>query len=163
MVRIGIESIFLNENNEKMFIISQECCPIDFETRKIRKINTISYPDNLEVTEATIQDPFSKMKTSFEEKDFVKNIIVEPTDIDFSNHTNNVSYIRYIMNVFETKFWSDKFITNFEIHYINESREGEKLSIYKVNIDDNVIEVLIKNEEKEIIRAKIECRKKELK
>ena len=154
-IRIGLESVFYNEKDEKIFIISQECCPIDFNTRKIRKINTISFPADLQATKQNLLDPFSKFNSNFEKYVLKKNIIVQPIDIDFSNHTNNVSYIKYIMNIFENEFWKDKIITDLEIHFINESIENDELSIYKFNTNDNNIDILIKNKQKVISQAKI--------
>ncbi len=45
-------------------------------------------------------------------------------------------------------------ITDFEIQYINESKEGQILKIYKKEVDKN-IRFLIKDDEKEIIRANL--------
>ena len=45
-------------------------------------------------------------------------------------------------------------ITDFEIHYINESKEGQILKIYKKEENKN-ISFLIKDCEKEIIRANL--------
>ena len=158
-IRLGLETVFKNENDEVQFIVSQEICPIDLDTRKVKKIETISFPDDMEAEEPTIIESFSKLNTEFGDKDMVYKYTIRATDIDFSNHTNNVSYIRLIMNSIQSDYWDDKDIINFEIHFINESKENEKLFIYKNELQNNQIEFLITNEEKEVVRAKIDYSK----
>ena len=45
-------------------------------------------------------------------------------------------------------------ITDFEIHYINERKEGQNLRVYK-KVESNVIDCLIMEKEREIVRAKL--------
>ena len=63
-------------------------------------------------------------------------------------------YVRYILNSLNCEFLDSCKITDFEIHYINESKEGQKLNIYR-KIKDNEIEFLIKEENREIVRANL--------
>ena len=130
LARVEIETDFM-ENGKTAFVVAQECCPIDVSTRKIRKINTISYPDDMECIETELDERYTKLNTEFEEKDKVYEQKVLASDIDFNNHTNNVMYVKYLINAFESDFWVKNKIEDFEIHYINECREGEILSIYQ--------------------------------
>ncbi len=75
-------------------------------------------------------------------------------DIDYSKHTNNAIYTRLIMNALTSDFLTKNKITDFEIHYINESKEGQVLKIYKKEENDS-IKFLIKSDEKEIVRANL--------
>jgi acyl-ACP thioesterase len=52
-------------------------------------------------------------------------------DIDFSNHVNNAVYVRDIMNSLSNDFLDKVSITDVEMHYIAESKEGQILKIYK--------------------------------
>ena len=140
------------------FIVKQECCPIDVTTRKIRGINTISYPNDMECIEPVLDKKYLRLNTKFEEIDKVYEQKVLASDIDFNNHVNNVKYIKYLMNAFSSDFWIEHEICDFEIHYINETREGEILSIYQ-KTEENEINFLIKNGDKEIARAKVELKK----
>lgn len=160
MVRVQIETIFLDQDDEILFIVMQECCPIDIKTRKPRKINTISYPKDMEITEAVLKEDFSRFTSKFKEENLAYNQKVQALDIDFSDHTNNVSYVKYLINTFSSDYWSNKIITDFEIHYINESRENEKLDIYKIEQDNCKIEFLIKNNDKEVAKARISYKQK---
>lgn len=153
-VRVGTEVDFKNEDNEILFYAKQESCVIDLENRKIRKISTINYPVDIQVQEGYEKGMYLKLKEEFTEKDKVYKQIVYSSDIDFSYHTNNVVYVRYILNSLSCDFLDSHQITDLEIHYINESKEGQELEIYK-KIKEHEINFLIKEGEREIVRANL--------
>lgn len=151
-----VETSVKNEDGKIFFIIDQEACPIDLETRKIRKIETVSYPTDMECEETAVQEQFARLIGKFDEKDYAYSQIVQACDIDYTNHTNNTMYVKYIMNSFNSDYWNDKKIINFEIQYLKESREKETLKIYKKQTEENTIEFLIKRDEDELIKARLQ-------
>ncbi len=153
-IRTEVETAFKNIDDEVLFVMNQESCVIDVETRKIRKINTITYPDDMEVEQSLTQDGYLKLDAKFTEDDFAYEQKVYSQDIDYSSHVNNAIYVRYIINALSCDFLSKNKITDFEIHYINESKEGQILKIYKKEENKN-IRFLIKDNEKEIVRANL--------
>ena len=108
-----------------MFSIRQETCVIDLDTRKIRKIETVDYPEDMEAEEAIFNDPYQVLKDEFSEDDYVYTQKVYSSDIDYSRHTNNVSYVRYLINTLPCKFFENNRVTDVEIHYIAETKEGQ--------------------------------------
>ena len=114
-----MKTTFKNKEGENYFCAKQEMCPIDLVTRKIRKVNTVNYPSNMETEENIIYEPFFKLTADFSEDDLVYKQKVFLTDIDYSRHTNNVSYVKFIMNTLSSEFIDRYQITDFEIHYIN--------------------------------------------
>ena len=153
-IRVEMETTFKNKEKEILFSIKQESCVLDLKTRKIRKVDTVNYPTDMETEENVLQEPYLKLNEKFSEDDFVYEQKIFSTDIDYSRHTNNVAYVKYIINTLSCEFLDQKQITDFEIHYITESKEGHILRIYKKE-KDNSIEFLIKEGEREIIRASL--------
>lgn len=153
-IRVEMETTFKNEEGEILFSAKQESCAIDLETRKIRKVETVNYPSDMETEENIIQEAYSKLNEVFSEDNLIYEQKVFSTDIDYSRHTNNVMYVRYIANTLSCEFLDKNKITDFEIHYINESKEGQILKIYKIE-KNGLIEFLIKEGEREIIRANL--------
>ena len=153
-IRVETEAQFKDKDNNVLFYANQETCVIDLTDRKIRKINTVNYPTGVQIKEGINKEKYLRLNTEFTEADKVYEQKIHSTDIDFSYHTNNVSYVKYILNSLNSDFIDSHKITDFEVHYINESKEGQKLSIYK-KIKDNEIEFLIKEENKEIARANL--------
>lgn len=158
-IRVEMETIFKNENDEYLFGAKQEICPIDVDTRKIRKVSTIHYPKDIETKEAVDKEPYSRLIGKFDEDDFVYEQKIYSSDIDFSRHTNNAVYVRLIANVLSCDFFDKNQITDFEIHYINESVEGQVLRIYKKERKQEM-EFLIKENDREISRAILKYKSK---
>lgn len=154
-IRTEMETTFRNKDDELLFSIRQETCVIDLDTRKIRKIETVDYPEDMEAEEAIFNDPYQVLKDEFSEDDYVYTQKVYSSDIDYSRHTNNVSYVRYLINTLPCKFFENNRVTDVEIHYIAETKEGQILKVYKKENENN-IEFLIKENEREVIRAKID-------
>lgn len=153
-IRVETEAQLKDKDNNVLFYANQETCVIDLTDRKIRKINTVNYPTGVQIKEGINKEKYLRLNTEFTEADKVYEQKIHSTDIDFSYHTNNVSYVKYILNSLNSDFIDSHKITDFEVHYINESKEGQKLSIYK-KIKDNEIEFLIKEENREIARANL--------
>ena len=153
-IRVEVETAFKNIDDEVLFVTNQESCVLDLETRKIRKINTISYPEDMEIVQSLTQDGYLKLDVEFTEDDLAYEQKIYSQDIDYSRHVNNAIYVRYIMNALSCDFFNKNKITDFEIHYINESKEGQILKIYKKE-ENKSISFLIKDCEKEIIRANL--------
>lgn len=153
-LRTYIESTFYNQDNKLVFVALQENAVIDLATRKARKIDTVSYPKDMEYEKSAKELTFEKMSDIFSENDFVYNQKTYYTDIDFSKHTNNVVYIRHILNTLSSKFFTEHRIEDFEIHYLHETIEGDLLSVYKKETD-NEAKFLIKSGDNEVVRAKL--------
>ena len=114
----------------------------------------------MEKEDSVVNCSFQKLNEKFEESDLIYKQKIYSQDIDFSKHTNNVIYARYIMNSLKNDFLDKIEITDFEIHYINESKENQVLEIYKKE-KNGEIEFLIKEEQegKEIVRANLKYMK----
>lgn len=65
---------------------------------------------------------------------------------------SNASYVRFISNLLSCDFLDKDQITDFEIHYLSETTEGQILKIYKKERTQEM-EILIKENNREIIRA----------
>lgn len=154
-IRSYTETIFHNQNNKMVFLAKQEYAIIDLLTRKPRKINTINYPSDMEYGKTYNDMQFVKLNEEFEEKDFVYNQKIYYPDIDFSGHTNNVMYVKFLLNTLSSEFINERKLDEFEIHYIHESVEGDVLSVYKKELENGCIKFLIKNNENEIVRASL--------
>lgn len=153
-IRVNTETQFKNINDEILFYAKQESCVIDLDSRKIRKVNSVNYPMDIETRDSVDNTTYSKLNQDFSENDKVYEQSVYSTDIDYSKHTNNVCYVRFIINSLSCEFLENNKITDFEIHYINESKEGQNLQIYKKE-NNGKIEFLIKEKDREIVRASL--------
>lgn len=157
-IRVGTETQFKDKDNNILFYANQETCAIDLDDRKIKKISTVNYPKDLEIIEGINKEKYLKLNDEFTIDDKVSEQIVHSTDIDFSHHTNNVSYIRFILNSLSSEFFDNCKVTDFEIQYINETKEGQKLDIYR-KLRDTEADFLIKENDREIVRANLKYKR----
>lgn len=131
-----------------------ELCAIDMKNRRLRNLEEFKPFNELkcykrENTKALFQ------KFCPPNKDFLqKKVKVESTDIDYSNHLNNISYIRYFLNCFPSSFLKHLPYKDIEINYIKEAKEGTTcvISYLKENKD---LFFLLKEKEDILTRAKI--------
>lgn len=151
-IRTEVEAIFKDDNENILFKVKQECCVIDMETRSLRKIDSIDYPKDMEPLDSVFEEPFLTIKSEFAEENFLYEQKVQTSDIDFSNHNNNVSYVKMIINSLPCKFYEENRIIDFEIHHISESKEGQILKLYRKE-NSNGFEFLIKENDREVCRA----------
>ncbi len=117
------------------FVARQELCVIDATKREPRRIETISYPKDMETEPETVAMRFFRLKEEFNEDSLVYTDHFRLTDIDFSNHVNNVAYVRYIANALPKEFYERNSIVDFEIQYRHECREGHELRVYCKDTD----------------------------
>lgn len=158
-IRMELDNVLYDENDNIIVSAKTEMCAIDIDERKIRKIDTLEFPKDLEVLPTNISEPFAKCKTMFSEADFVYSQKVYASDTDFSNHTNNVRYVKFIMNTFDSAFYDDMEITDFEIQFVKESQEGDVLDVYKKAISDSEIHFLVSKGDEAIVKAKLTYKK----
>lgn len=110
---------------------------IDATTRTLRKVETTSYPDDIDwITEKSIEERFRRFKDDFTDEELVYKRLVRSGDIDVTHHTNNVTYITMLLDTFSVKELESMNLNDIEVSYLNESLEGETLSIYRKDKED---------------------------
>lgn len=127
---------------------------IDAETRHLRKIETTSYPNDIDwIQEKSIDEKFRRFKDDFTEDDLVYKRLIRSGDIDVTHHTNNVTYITMLLDTFSVKELESMTFKEIEISYLNESLEGEILSIYRKRADEGYYFKIQKDDGKNAVMA----------
>lgn len=118
----------------------QEICAMDSESRKIRLIKTTLLPEDVEVNNGLNEGmEFGKMEEELSEENLVKVITVDSRNIDYFGHTNNVEYVKIMLSTFDAEALKNLSPKAFEIHYIHESKYGEKLNVYREKMDNEYL------------------------
>lgn len=107
-----------------------ESCVVDMQAKKIERLAHIELPDDLAEGNPTAVEPFIRRLKPSENIAYLYTHTIEYTDIDLSRHMNNLHYIDMFMNAFDLDFYDRYFITDFEIHYIQQAYYHEELRIY---------------------------------
>lgn len=156
-VRALRDCVIKSTNKIKVKGTAEWCC-LDYETRKLRKLSSIVYPD-LEMEKTKFLNlSFSNLKEDVNEKDKVYSKIVRSTDVDLNNHTNNMKYNLMAFDAFSVEELKNINIKEYEIYFVNESYEGNVIDVYKKRVKNHFyIEGRI--EDKTIFRVVIKFKK----
>ena len=140
------DEVFINAISEWVII--------DATSRTLRKVETTSYPNDIDwIQEKSIEEKFRRFKDDFTEEDFIYKRLVRSGDIDVTHHTNNVTYITMLLDTFSVKELESKLWEDVEVSYLNESFEGETLSIYRKEREDGYSFSIKKEDGKVVLMA----------
>ena len=132
-ITINIDTVIESESGEVLIKARTELVAIDLESGRIRKTETVGFTADMEYpvpTEGLELTRFPK-----EGGDKIGMVTVQSTSIDYCNHTNNVEYLRFMLNTYHAEHFKMHEPDLIEIHYANQSFEGEKLEIYRTEIE----------------------------
>ena len=86
----------------------------------------------------------------------VRTIDTYYNDVDVNGHINSVKYIEHVLDLWNLEWYAAHDIRRFEIAYVAESHEGDRLSFYCEQTADNEYCVrIVKNGETEVVRSKV--------
>ena len=136
---------------------TSEWCCLDLNTRRLRRMNTIEYPDlEMEKTKNLNLD-FTNLRETLSEKDYVYTRVIRSTDIDINNHTNNLKYNHMALDAFSIDELKTFDIKEYEIYFVNESHEKQEIDVFKKKVK-NYFHVEGRIEDKVIFRAVIKVK-----
>ena len=141
---------------------------IDTETRQ--PVDIFSIHDGLikEYIEEEKECPIaasSRVKMSADAK-FVRSIDTYYNDVDVNGHINSVKYIEHILDLFDLDYYKTHFLQRFEIAYVAESHQVDRLNFYEEEVNEGEycikITKICKNDAKEVevVRSKAKFIKK---
>ena len=124
----------LKDTDGKICVYSRiEMCVLDLKSQKIRRIRDVGVTSDTHVETPEREIVFSRLKhEGLAECD---RITVKSGDIDFIRHTNNVSYVRFIMDTYSVRELSERPVRVIEVRYAGQTHEGDTLVIRKAERD----------------------------
>ena len=153
-----VRDLQIKSKNKLMVSGKSEWCCLDFNTRALRRSSSIKYPE-LEMVETKENNiTFSNLKEEVSNKNFVYTKTIMPTDIDVNLHTNNLKYNVMALDALTLNDLQNKTIKEYEIYFVNESKIGDKINIYKKKVK-NLTYIEGKRKETTIFRAVIKFKK----
>ena len=152
LVRLNIEVAVKNQSGEIAAYSKTELCALNLGTGRIMKTSEVG------LNETFVKEPslLNIELTKFNDCDLpqVESVTVRSTNIDFSHHTNNVEYVRLLLNTYSVDEILNNPIREIEVCYISQSFENDVLQIYK-STDGNKDILMIGKENKPIVKCEI--------
>ena len=122
-LRVNIKTTAFDKDGQLMLSGIQELCVLDKESHRVKRISDTCLPKP-EKEEALAA--FEKFKIP-ENLTASYELSVKSQHIDMSRHVNNIEYIRMALDLFTVDELINDDISDIEVHYIGECREGESL------------------------------------
>lgn len=142
---------FLDSSGALFAYAKLEMCALDIASRKILRLNALGI-DELECNQDAIETNFDKLGESTK---IISEVKVSSENIDFSLHTNNAQYLRFLLNTYSVEELKSKDFKCIEVYFVEESRENDILTIAKHSEGKFDIFTIYKGEEI-VTKAKIE-------
>ena len=114
-----------------------DICALDLKTGALRRLDTVGVTDAIVAEEPETQILFTRKK--YETKELIESVVSRSMDIDYCHHTNNVAYVRYILNTYSNEYLLKTPIKAIEIKYCGQTYEGDTLNIYSAGGGEFVI------------------------
>ena len=117
------------ENHEPLFHARLELCALDLQTGHIRKAVTVGVSDDMPCEEALSELSFNRFPKC--DSALMETVRVRSTNLDYCSHTNNIEYLRFILNTYAARTFEEREISRIEIHYGNQTFEGDEIAVFK--------------------------------
>ncbi len=146
--------------NEKIYGYGKSIwAMIDTDTRQPADIFNVHDGLILQYVETEKKCPIKKCSRvqMTDNAEYVRTINTYYNDVDVNGHINSVKYIEHLLDLFDLEWYKAHSLKRFEIAYVAESHQGDKLSFYKEEITPGEYNIrILKNESIEVLRSKMQ-------
>ena len=132
--KLHVDTVLKNTENSIALASRLELCAVDLATMKLRKTETVGLDGSITAEEAECEIKYERGK--FIADQCLETVTVRSSDIDYCHHTNNISYIRYLMNQRSVAEHSQRPVQIIEVQYAGQTHEDDTLQICSCNGTD---------------------------
>ncbi len=144
LAKMNVDVFAKTLEGELLFYAHVEECALDIATQRIRKLNTVGVDETMTAEPPLVDIQFCKFE--YENLPKVESVKVRSTNIDMSHHTNNLEYLRFVLNTFSVQELEERPIKEMEVIYANQSFENDIIDVYKISLQDKDVLVLQKGD-----------------
>lgn len=133
LVKLDIDTAIKNMQGELIAYSRCEMCALDVTTGRIRRTSSVGIDQNFVAEQSQTEVVFDKLDDS--NLPVVDSVTVRYTNIDFSQHCNNVEYLRFLLNTYTVTDIFSRPIKEIQVDYVTQSYEGDMLTVHKLSTD----------------------------
>ncbi len=152
LAKLNFDVYTTNLNNQPVFYARVEGCALDIDTQRIRKVSTVGVDDSITPEQPIMDVEFSKF--DYDNLPALEQVKIRSTNIDMSHHTNNLEYLRFILNTYSVSELAQKPIKEIEVIYANQSFENDLLDVLKLSTPKKDA-IILQKENKPVIKCEI--------
>lgn len=131
--KLNVDTALKNADGQIVVYSRCEMCALDVATGRIVRTSAVGVDEHIVAESAQKEVTFDKLDC--DNLPEIEEVAVRSTNIDFSKHTNNVEYLRFVINTYSVEELLSRPIRELEINYVNQSYENDRLSIRKLTTD----------------------------
>ena len=129
-MRTHVNTQIVDADGNTLIVANQEACVLSLENHRPLKLTALPYPKDA-FPQAVFTEPFERFPSDFAESDLAFEQKIRSQHIDMSRHMNNIEYIKLALSVFTDDFLQAHELSDIEVHYTGESKEGQTLRVFK--------------------------------
>ena len=158
VARLNVDVCVKNQQGEIALYARTEVCAVDVESARIRRLDAVGIGEKIRVYAPLVEMEWQAVDPA---EQLVDTVTVRTANIDYAGHTNNVEYIRLLLNTFTLDEWRGGIATKeLQVAYLNQSFLGDKLDIFATNREDEHTSTheriyTIKKAEQDVLRCAI--------
>ena len=127
--KLVVDTALKNLQGETVAYSRCEMCALDVATGRILRTSAVGVDDHIVAELPQMNIEFERIEDS--DLPTVETVTVRSTNIDFSQHCNNVEYLRFLLNTYPVQELVSRPIKEIEVCYVNQSYEGDELTVHK--------------------------------
>lgn len=128
MARMNVDVCVKNQDGVIVLYARTEVCAVDVESGRIRRLDAVGIGSEVRVVRPLIEMEWTPLTGDGKLVDTVK---IRTGNIDYAGHTNNVEYIRLLLNTFTLEEWRGGIVPReLQVAYVSQSFLGDSLDIY---------------------------------
>ena len=140
-----------DEDGQTVFHARTELCVLDIATQRIKKIASVGVSECM-LTPSDTSVTFGKFDTV--DLPCVEQVRVRSTNVDHSHHTNNLEYLRFVMNTYSVEELETKAIREMEVVYASQSYENDVLDVMKTSCGNKDL-IALEKSGKPVVKCEI--------
>ena len=115
---------------------TSDWCTLDFDTRKPRRVDTIHYPHTMPHREdRSDAGEILRIRETVEDAEINHKYRSSFVDIDTNKHTNNIAYLRMILNCFSPEEFNELQLDELQVSFLSQTFHGDEITVYKKKTD----------------------------
>lgn len=141
------QNLLIFQNGEECARGCVESCLYDISKSRLTRLREIDFPEDIAESIEFDIHPFQKIPAELDSMEYVYTHRVRYTDLDKTGHMTNLKYVDMFLNAFESRFFEEFQIKEFELHFLNQCFEGEDLLVYKKITDGKIMLLAVRDNE----------------
>ena len=129
-LRAHINTVLVDSEGKEVVTANQEACVLDFERHRPMKLTDLNFPKE-GFPNPIFTKSFERFPSDYTDGEYEYEFKVRSQQIDLSHHLNNIEYIKLGLNTYPESMHLIREISDLEMHYLGETKEGQVLRIYK--------------------------------